>query len=251
MKSVFLVYIALALLSTGLFAQKDKAPPTEVSIYAFERNKQHQTIFLESPKNEPYEITLSKANILGPFKTVKDENGKVTIRKKAKDAEGAIIYPQLSKVTIPTHVKEPLLILIPISGNRAYKTYVIDRSLSSFPKASYKIFNLSPSLIRGIVGKTRVTVAPRKLFAFNPSSNVEDIMDVHFQYKNAEKWKTFGRTRWVKMQEKRTLLCVYLDSKTKRMRIRGVNMESIQPLRDRKKTTETPEQAIAQPVENQ
>jgi len=248
MKFIYSVYsfLILMLLPTGVLAQDEKFPPVKVSIYAFEHNKKHKTIFLESPKETPYEITLSKANILGPFKTVRDQNGKVTIRKKEVNAEGGIVYTPILKVTIGANIKEPLLILLPAAGEKSYKAYVIDQSRRKFPNGSYKIFNLSSSLIRGLVGKTRVNVSPGKLFSFNPSSNVEDIMDVHFQYMKAEKWKTFGRSRWVKVQEKRTLLCVYVDPRTKRMKIRGVNMKSIQPLRDRKQ----PEKVAGKPLEN-
>ena len=243
MKHIFLICSALVLLICGVSAQKEKVPTVEVSLYAFEHHRDHRTIFLKSPKNEPYEIALSRANILGPFKTMTDDKGRVTLRKKATNADGETIYPMLTRVTIPAGVKEPLLILIPIRGDSGYRSHVVDRSLASFPVGSYKIYNFSPTMIRGLVGKTQVNVSPKKLFAFNPSANVEDLMDVHFQYMNGEVWKTFGRTRWVKVNEKRTLLCVFEDPRTKRMKIRGVSMESIQPLRDRKKAKKPKQKA--------
>ena len=237
MKNFLLTSITLSFLAAGLFAQENEAPSIAISLYAFEHTKEYQTIYLETPKETPYKIALSKANILGPFKTVKDEDGNVTLRKRETNAEGIVVYPALAKIRIPAQIKEPLLILVPVPGAQVYKAFVMDRSLSGFPKGSYKLINFSPNQVRGLIGKTRVNVPPKKLIPFNPSSNSKDLLDVHFQFKNSKQWKTFGRTRWVKEREKRSLLCAYLDPKTKRMRIRGVSLQSIRPLRDRVKPT--------------
>jgi len=215
-----------------LFGQKKEKTSLEISLYAFDYAKGHQTIFLADNKNKVSEIKLSNANILGPFKTILEEGSKVTLRKEAKNDEGTTIYPAICKAKIPSHIKEPLLILFPGPKNHGYKVIVVDRSVNNFPKGSYKLINVSPSAIRGLVGKTRVIAPSKKSTPFNPSNNREALLDVHFQYKRTSGWKTFGRTRWVNEKEKRSLLCAYWDLKTKRMKIRGI---TVKPLPPRKK----------------
>jgi hypothetical protein len=216
-----------------LFGQEKEKVSMDISLYAFDYAKGHQTIFLADKKDQTQEIKLSNANILGPFKTLVEGGSKVTLRKEAKNKEGTTIYPAIAHVKIPANIREPLLILFPTSGNQVYKAIVVDRSLSDFPKGSYKLINVSPRAIRGLVGKTKFIAPARKITLFNPSSNREELLDVHFQYRRTNDWKTFGRTRWVNEKVKRSLLCAYMDPKTKRMKIRGI---TVKPLPPRKKT---------------
>jgi hypothetical protein len=232
MKHILLALSLLISLTVNIIAQQGEAQSIEVSLYAFEYAKEHQTIYLATSKKEPYAVALSKANILGPFKTLVEGGSKVTLRKEAKNKEGTTIYPAIAHVKIPANIREPLLILFPTSGNQVYKAIVVDRSLSNFPKGSYKLINVSPSVIRGLVGKTKIIAPARKITPFNPSSNREELLGVHFQYRRSNDWKTFGRTRWVNEKEKRSLLCAYLDPETKRMKIRGI---TVKPLPPRKK----------------
>lgn len=233
----FLLASVICALFTGvLYAQSNDSPAIQISIYAFEHAKEHHKIYLETSDGKPYEIALSKANILGPFKTLRDEDGAVSLRMQKTNKDGIMVYPTLAKVKIKANVKEPLLILVPVSGGKTYRAFVVDQSLNSFPKGSYQLINFSPNRIRGLIGDTRIQVAPRKAINFKPSSKAEGLLDVHFQYTNQKEWKTFGRTRWVKKLEKRSLLCTYIDPKNKRMKIRAINLQSIRPLRDRFKS---------------
>ncbi len=216
----------------ALFGQKKEETSMYISIYAFDYAKGHKSIFLADKKDHAKEVELSNANILGPFKTIVEGESKITLRSQAENEEGKTIYPAITQVKVPANIKAPLLILFPVSGGQVYKAIVVDRSLSNFPKGSYKLINVSPSAIRGLVGKTKIIAPARKITPFNPSSNREELLDVHFQYRRTNDWKTFGRTRWVNEKEKRSLLCAYLDPKTKRMKIRGI---TVKPLPPRKK----------------
>ncbi len=211
----------------SLFGQKKEETSIEVFIYAFEYAKGHQSVFLTENKNQVKEVKLSNANMLGPFKTTLDKNAIITLRTQAKDKEGVTIHPAICRAKMPPGIKQPLLILFPASGRLAYRAIIVDRSIDNFPKGSYKIINVSPSDIRGLVGRTKIIAPSKKITSFNPSGNREDFLDVHFQYRRASDWKTFGRTRWVNEKEKRSLLCAYLDPKTKRMKIRGIPVKPL------------------------
>jgi len=232
MKKIFITCCLFISIGGVLFGQKKEKTSLEISLYAFDYAKGHQTIFLTDSKNQVNEIKLSNANILGPFKTVLDDKLNITLRAQVKNDEGAILYPAICKVKIPSHIKEPLVILFPRIENQVYKGIVMDRSVDNFPKGSYKLYNVSSSVIRGFVGKTKIIAPPKKITSFNPSNNREDLLDVKFQYRRTSDWKTFGRSRWVNEKEKRSLLCAYLDPKTKRMKIRGIAVKPLPPKSD-------------------
>lgn len=222
MKTLLLTAIALLLAESSLPA-KEKAPaPVKVSLFAFQYAEGYQKIFLPDDKGAHEEISLSTANIIGPFKTSLSDKGLVTLCEHKTSEDGTDLYPVIAGVKIPDSVKEPLIILFPSPGKHPYTGLVIDRSVMDFPEGSYKLINFSKSDIRALIGQTQVLAAPQKITAFNPSSNPDDLLDVHFQYKNANDWRTFGRTRWVNDKKGRSLLCAFIDPRTQRMKIRGI-----------------------------
>ena len=220
MKTLCLAIFALLLSGVYLLAQQPTS--VKISIFTFQYAEGHQKVFLNSRAGEYESVTLSSANILGPFKAALSEEGKVFLHERKQIEEGGFIYPVLAGVKIPSSVREPLLILVPRSGDQPYGALVIDRSLSKFPEGSYQLINFSKSEIRALIGKTRVIAPPLKITSFDPSSNSDDLLDVHFKYKRAEDWRTFGRTRWKNERDKRSLLVAYVDPRTERMRIKGI-----------------------------
>ena len=235
MNKILITLSLLIGLSCGLFGQNKKR--VSVSLYAFEYADGHKTVFLTDKKDKAQEVRLSRANILGPFETTLDDDSKVSIRTSATSADGQIIYPPIVSVKIPARMKQPLLVLVPAAGREPYKAIILDRAIMNFPKGSYKLINFSPHDIRGLVGKTKIAAATKKITAFNPSRNSESLLDVHFQYRRPSDWKTFGRTRWENEKEKRSLLCAFLDPKTKRMKIRGLVVKPIAPTNEKAQTS--------------
>jgi len=232
----FLFIFSLVLLAgANLQGQSDVVQNIKLSVFSVAYAEGHQTIYLTNSKNEVSEIRLSTANILGPYETMVDADSNVMLRTKGKTEEGAAIYPPIAQFKLPGNIKEPLAILVPSSGDQAYRVLVVERSLDKFPNGSYTLINFSPLEIRGLVGKTRVIAPAKKITRFNPSSNKETLLDVHFKYQREDDWKTFGRTRWVNEKNKRTLLLAYPDSKTKRMKIKGIPVRPTQSHRDEKR----------------
>jgi hypothetical protein len=223
MKNILMICCLVQGLIGSVYAEEKKELPSiDLLIYAFAYAKGHQTIYLAQAEGIPKEVKLSNANILGDFTTVIDEERKIALRKKDVNEEGETIYPAIAEFKIPSNTKRPLLILYPADGDQPYKAIVVDHDLTDFPNGSYKFINFSPNIIRGLVGKTKVTAPSKKITAFNPSGNKEALLDVHFQYKGRQKWQTFGRTRWINEKVKRSLLCAYIDPRTKLMKIRGL-----------------------------
>ena len=231
----FLFTFSLVLLAgANLQGQGDAVQNTELSVFSVAYAEGHQTIYLTNSKNEACEVRLSTANILGPYETMLDADSNIILRTKAISEEGATIYPAIAQIKIPGNIKEPLMILVPASGDKPYRALVIERSLDKFPNGSYTLINFSPMDIRGLVGKTRVIAPAKKITRFNPSSNKEAMLDVHFKHQRADDWKTFGRTRWVNDKKKRTLLLAYPDPKTKRMKIKGIPVRPIKAMKRQK-----------------
>lgn len=222
MKTLLLTAIALLVAESSLPAAEKPRASVKVSLFTFQYAEGYRKIFLPTDKGTHDEISLSTANIIGPFKTPLNDKGLVTLCEHAASEDGADIYPVIAGVKIPSSVKEPIIILFPSRGKAPYSGLVIDRSVTDFPEGSYKLINFSKSKIRALIGKTQVMAAPQQITRFDPSSNPAELLDVHFQYNHTNNWRTFGRTRWVNDKKGRTLLCAFIDQRTQRMRIRGI-----------------------------
>ena len=226
-KTSILLSICIALLGL-VSAQAADERKLRVSIYAFDYVNGHETVYLMNEKGKPEPIRLSKANVLGPFKTALDANSKLKLCSKGVGKDGEVIYPVIASLTVPMKVKQPLLVLFPQNSSKSYNGLVMDRSLSEFPNGSYKLINASPYKIRGLIGDTKVVAPTRKISSFHPTFSGNAPLDVHLQYERSPKWKTFGRTRWVEEKDKQSLLCAYLDPRTQRMKIRGLVLRPLQ-----------------------
>lgn len=228
MKYIIMLCSLVQMLIGSVYAEEKKEMTSiDLLIYAFAYARGYQTIYLAQAKGIPTEVKLSNANILGNFTTLIDEERKIALREKDVNEEGEFIYPVMAEFKIPSTIKRPLLILYPAAGDQPYNAIVVDHDLTDFPNGSYKFINFSPNPIRGLVGKTKVTAPSKKITAFNPSGNKGALLDVHFQYKGRQKWQTFGRTRWINDKVKRSILCAYIDPRTKLMKIRGLNIRPI------------------------
>jgi len=227
MLRILFTFSLVILAGSTLQGQGDVVRNIELSVFSVAYAEGHETIYLTNSKDETSEIRLSTANILGPYETMLDGDSNFVLRTKAKTEEGETIYPPIAQIKMPATIKEPLVVLVPSSGTHAYQALIIERSLDKFPNGSYALINFSPAAIRGLVGQTKVVAPARKITSFNPSSNQEDMLDVHLQYEGADSWKTFGRTRWVNDKDQRTLLLAYPDPKTQRMKIKGIPVRPV------------------------
>ena len=223
MKIFYLTLIALLLSEVSLFAQPEKTPVSvKVSFFAFSYADGYRKIFLNTEEGAYEEITLSTANIRGPYKTFLSEQGEVALREHKQLEDGTDVYPIIARIKISSAIREPLLVLVPSIGGQPYTALAIDGSTKGFPNGSYKLINFSRSDIRALIGETPVFAASGQITPFDLSKNSKELLNVVFQYQNAERWRTFGSTRWVNDKKGRTLLCAFYDQTRRRMQIRGI-----------------------------
>jgi hypothetical protein len=173
------------------------AQVVDLSVYALRYADGHKTVYLLNGDDEAVEIALSTARMVGPYHTVLDADANVILRSKKETEAGTVIYPPIAQAKLPSDIKEPVMILVPATESLPYKAIMIDQSLESFPLGSYLLINLSPMEVRGMVGSNKVVVSAESVTAIIPSSEDEDLLDVHFEYKPQKGWRTFARTRWV------------------------------------------------------
>jgi len=226
MRLFFILFPFVVLTSQAQIEPKERL--VNVYLYAADYAKEHKTVYLAKSNKGYHEIGLSRANIYGPFKTNVSEDGRLLLCQRQSpppEAETKVeyIYPPIAAVKIPGSMKEPLLILVPTEGQMRYKALAIERSVTDFPMGSYKLINFSSRNVRGIIGKTLMQVSAFKMTSFDPSKgNADDRLNVQFQYREGDRWHTFGATTWANRTDKRTLLCAYISPDTGRMKIRGI-----------------------------
>ena len=220
MQSIY--HLGLTLFSLLVLFTSVQVQAIDLSVYALAHAEDHKTVYLFNGEDEAIEIGLSTARIVGPYPTVLDADSTVILRSKELTEEGAPIYPPIAQAKLTDEIKDPLMILVPAAESLSYRAIIIDQSLERFPVGSYLLINLSAMEVRGLVGSNQVVVSAESVTTIIPSSEDEDLLDVHFEYEHSRGWKTFARTRWAREEGKRSLLLAYLDPKTKRMKIRGV-----------------------------
>ena len=199
----------------------------DLSVYAIAYAEGHQTVYLTHSQSAASEIALSTANILGPYRVVLDASSNIILSSKEETEEGTITYPTIAQAALSSHIKEPVMILIPSTESLPYQSIFIDQSLEHFAVGNYMLINLSPMKLRGTVGSNQVEVSTEGVTTIIPSSEDESSLNVHFEYERPQGWKTFARTRWMNEKGKRSLLLAYLDPQTKRMKIKGIPVKPI------------------------
>lgn len=222
MRRLIYYFTTVLLALSTLNAQTESVYGGKLSLYAFQYASGHQEVYLNDGDGGYEKVMLSVANILGPFKVALSDQNEAYLHERKVDAEGEESYPLIARIKIPATVRNPLVILVPSSKKLPYFSLVLEGNRSNFPEGSYSLVNFSKNDIRALIGKTRVYAPSGKITAFDPSSSSEKLLDVHFQYKGVDQWKTFGRTRWVNDGRKRVLLCAFMNPDMQRMQIRGI-----------------------------
>ena len=225
MRRFIFYFITVLFAVTALKAQTESVYAGRLSLYAFQYAPGHQEVFLNNGKGGYVKVMLSTANILGPFKVALSVENEAYIHERSIDADGEESYPLIARIKIPTTIRSPLVILAPSSKNSPYFSLVLEGNRNDFPEGSYSLVNFSKNDIRALIGETPLFAPSGKITAFDPSSSSEKLLDVHFQYKGVDKWRTFGRTRWVNDSRKRVLLCAFMNEEMQRMQIRGIPLK--------------------------
>ncbi|MBK1825780.1 hypothetical protein [Haloferula rosea] len=195
---------------------------TSASFYCFRYADELEDVFVRTGAEVYQKVELSTANMLGPLEVVISE-GSVFVHREDTDAEGKTIYPPVGKISL-RGIDKPLIVLFP--GKEAdplpYRGVTIDRDNAKFPMGSYQFMNLSPYAMRGLVGKVRIDAKPGEVTNLKPQGEPGQMQQVTFEYLDGEIWKTMTKTRWAVRDDRRNLMCAYLDPKSQRVKLRSI-----------------------------
>jgi hypothetical protein len=106
---------------------------------------------------------------------------------------------------------------------------VVDQSESEFPPGSYQLINSPPYPVRCRVGGRSALSASGTVQALQPIDVPGKMMSVEFEYHDGERWRRMTTTRWAYRNDRRSLLCLYLDPADKRMKLRSIPDRVITP----------------------
>lgn len=223
MSRVILLLVLLAAMPRA--NAQEPLPTVRVTFYSFRYAPGLKTIYLKKGKGAYHEVKLSTANMVGPYKAVATK-GAVTLHTMATNEEGETIYPKVGVAKIPADVSRALIVLAPLrkkGTSPGYQTLVLDRRDTKFPNGSYKLVNLSPYPIRGLIGKgTKFNCPASRVAMFKTKGEPGESLPVLFQFRSKDRWRRLTETRWAHSENGRVLLCAFLDQSTNRMKLRSI-----------------------------
>lgn len=212
-------------MSTTLAIQAQESPRSvDAAFYAFKYAEGLKEIYLRSGKNTYDPVKLSTANMVGTYKVLVND-GVINLYTISTNEEGVLVYPKIGSVKVSGKMSQALIILSPIRNTRTpgYQALIINRDETKFRPGTYKLINLSPYSIRGAIGKgTRFTCARGKIATFKTKGVAGESLPVLFEYNASNRWRRLTETRWSHNDDKRMLLCAFLDQSSKRMKLRSI-----------------------------
>ncbi len=216
MRVFLLTLCTLVSLSGAIRAQGSKVP---VTLFCFRYGPGLQEMFVRIDRNSYRGVTLSSANMIGPVNAAVI-NGRVPIHQEITDREGVKSWPVIARAKVGL-IADSLVVLLPRKrGNGpAYRTFVVDRSKSELP----------PYPVRCRVGGRSALSASGTVQTRQPIGVPGKMMSVEFKYHDGERWRRMTTTRWAYRNDRRSLLCLYLDPADKRMKLRRIPDRVITP----------------------
>lgn len=233
MKTTLAITLALAL-AASVAAQE--APPTvNASFYAFEYAPQLQEVAIMVAEQTFEEITLSKANIIGPIEAML-VNGNLRIHGAPVGSGDEVSRPVVAVARIPDQIKNPLIVVFPApEGHRyAYNCLVLDHAAADFPLGVYRMINASPYPVRGAMARSIIEAKPGDIADLRPVGEPGTTVPVRFEFFDNDRWNLLTETRSAVRNDRRWLVCIYQDTQTGRLNLRSIPDRSHlrQPRRD-------------------
>lgn len=197
-------------------------PKANSSFYCFRYADGLEDVFVRTGADAYQKVELSTANMLGPLGVVITD-GAILVHRQEIDPEGKTIYPPVGKIPL-RGIDKPLLVLFPGKKDDPlpYRGIAIDRDQAKFPLGSYQFMNLSPYPMRGLVGKVQILTKPGEVKNLKPEGDPGQMQNVIFEYFEEKNWRTMTKTRWAIRDDRRNLMCAYLDPATDRVKLRSI-----------------------------
>jgi hypothetical protein len=195
----------------------------EASFYCFKYVPGLETIEVRAGESQRA-VRLSTANIT-PSERLMVTQGVASLHGKSAAASGQPSPSIVGKVKIPDSIQKALIVMIPAAANAAepYHCVVLDQDQREFPLGTYRVINISPFPIRGAIGKSYVEAKPGAITGLALQGSPGTILPARFEYsENSADWSRLTETRCAVRDDRRWILCVYQDPKTKRMNMRSI-----------------------------
>ncbi|WP_193213284.1 hypothetical protein [Luteolibacter marinus] len=126
---------------------------------------------------------------------------------------------------IPSGLSDLLLIFVPgeEAGAPPYRALVLDHSPKGFPDDGCLVVNLYQKDIRFVIGEHRGLLPAGKSYPLARPAKRDDfnMAGLAFQFQSGEKWRTAAETMVRFAGGQRHLFVTFVDSKTKRPRLRS------------------------------
>jgi hypothetical protein len=211
----------LCLLAISPVNADEKAGRIPVSIFCINYADGLKSVFVKSGNEGFRTVGLSTANVIdaGEVMTV---DGKISIH----GPEGGENPHAVVATAEVAGIREPLLVLTPVKGDgeggSAYQTTVVESAESGFSMGGFNFINLSPHAVKVKMDDEVFEVASGAKHLFKPAGKAGGIIPVTIDYQNGDAWQLMSSARWAARADRRTLVCIQLDARTRRMVVKSI-----------------------------
>lgn len=207
---------------------QDEVPKQRVSFFAFDVPAERKSVQLMTPKNGFIKLDLPGANATTP-QTLANLDGNIAIYDKpVTGPDGKPSYPLLGKIKSSPQWPEVMIILIAEKKGELdqFTGFAFPMSKKDLPPGSIKFANLSPYLVRGMLGTSKLMFKPGMIETIQPKEKAGTMINVVFQYQEDDTWQRMMATQWAVGNQERTLVFAFKSPLSGTMTSRSI------PLRD-------------------
>ena len=142
----------------------------------------------------------------------------------ASDLSFAENAPTGDIVTLVKGIRRALVVLFPNPKNpkEPYRSLVLDHGLKGFPLGVYRLINVSPYPVRGIIGRETAQVKPGGIAQLELMGEPGATAQMRFEFFDKNRWNLLTESRCAIRKDRRWLACIYSDPATGRMNIRSI-----------------------------
>lgn len=195
----------------SLRAQEQEPITVSFSCLAWDKVDTRGLRYLRNNQTEA--LRISSAYRTGPYSYTGPNP--IVFFREIPGPEGTVIRQPVGRAEIPPGQRSVLLLFIrnnePEGSGNEYNILVLDDSLTSFPKGSYRVFNLSEHEIGCIFGDQKFTVASQQYKTVSLGAENEVDVRIHFSSRIDGQWVPSVNTRWLYQDSARSLVFVTQD----------------------------------------
>lgn len=209
-------------------------PPAKIQtyVYAFAYAPGLETIQIKTGENAYQDLRLSTANIVGPVNAV-ISGGSITLHREpeANSEKENPVHPLIGRARLKDSPERALVVLLPSEKDAElpYRSIVLEHAHANFPLGVYRLINLSTYPVRGVIGKSIVKTKPGGIADLKLKGEPGAVLPVRFEFFKENRWNLLTETRCAVRKDRRWLMCLYEDPRTKRLNIRSIPDRSVPP----------------------